>query len=359
MIKNRGLFGVLLAGATMLVASCGGSGGGGASGGQILVRMSSLYGEGQILGAGPDEQVGVSFPNIHSDGSPTIWHGNTASPVKLNPSGFYFMSLLASDDTTKVGRATVSQTVGDPVAWHAVKVSGSSQTVVDLHPSGFYSSQANAVNGSNIAGYGSLAAFGQEHPLLWKGAAPMVDLIPEGVYSARVNAIFGDLQAGSETLLHNAQPHAAEWHGTAASFVDLNPAGFLSSEVFGASAKDLVGRGEPSDAIVVPGQFAPTHALRWVGSSVVDLQPAGVFASSAMATNGTIQVGNFLPTSGGLQLGRACLWRGTAASFVDLHALLPPGYEYSRALGISGKTISGWASDPDYSHIVPVMWVLP
>ena len=79
---------------------------------------------------------------------------------------------------------------------------------------------------------------------------------------------------------------------------------------------------------------------------MVDLQGAGDGSSQAVATNGREQVG--------VRGGHALMWRGSAASVVDLHAFLPPGFATSNATGIdSNGDIVGYASltgGPDDSH---------
>jgi hypothetical protein len=96
------------------------------------------------------------------------------------------------------------------------------------------------------------------------------------------------------------------------------------------------------------------HALLWRGSaaSVVDLNPRGFVESLVHGTNGEEQVGiGDGPATGGE--GHALLWRGSAASVVDLHAFLPPGFVHSSASAIdaagnvvgSASTVTGPTGD--------------
>ena len=112
--------------------------------------------------------------------------------------------------------------------------------------------------------------------------------------------------------------HASLWSGTAASWVDLNPAGSVSSTAY------AVGGGQQAGYAIVGGS---SHASLWSGTAAswVDLNPAGSTDSTANAINGG---------GGGQQAGyayvggltHASLWSGTAASWVDLHAFLPAGF---------------------------------
>lgn len=356
--KSLSLYVVSALAFSFLVSSCGGSGGGGSSAGNILVRMSSLYGEGQILGSGPGEQVGLTLLN-EDNSRAAIWHDSTANPVKVGLGAFKVMMLFDTDGTTRVGRALADTTGTSPEPWHAILTQGAAATVTDLHPAGYYSSEADAVEGGTQVGWGTPTKEGQNQPLMWHGsAASVVDLLPAGAYSGKAQAILGGVEAGQVRFSEATKGHAGTWHGTADSFTDLHPAGYQSSAIYGMSATDMVGAVVPDGVVNDPNQPPVAHAFRWAGNARTDLNPAGAFASWANATNGSVQVGYYSPDRFDGGLGRACLWRGTASSFVDLHALLPAGYGHSRAMTIDGKIISGWASDADYTHVVPVIWEL-
>ena len=97
------------------------------------------------------------------------------------------------------------------------------------------------------------------------------------------------------------------WHGTAASFVDLNPSGFYTSQAYGVSGNNQVG-------------------------------------------------GGGLDSRSGGGSGHARLWHGTAASGVDLHAVLgglPQTFVSSEAEGIDANgVIVGFASTNFASYAV-------
>jgi len=87
----------------------------------------------------------------------------------------------------------------------------------------------------------------------------------------------------------------------------------------------------------------------------VDLNPAGASQSRTAGVYGGQQVGSAL-VGGELYVGgewHASLWSGTAASWVDLHGLLPQGmYSCSEAYGIDASGLSTWVVG--YAHNTPL-----
>lgn len=103
----------------------------------------------------------------------------------------------------------------------------------------------------------------------------------------------------------------------------------------------------PSMAPIVP---------RGTAASWVDLHPTGASESRAWAVSGGRQVG--WATFGGNY--HVSLWSGTAASRVDLHALLPGDYTLSCAKGIevSGEDIwvTGYAYNSPLNGDEAMLW---
>jgi hypothetical protein len=94
----------------------------------------------------------------------------------------------------------------------------------------------------------------------------------------------------------------------------------------------------------------------------VDLTPPGVYCGEALSTNGEVQVGYVIrrppfppvPTEG---IAKAALWKGTRASYVDLHRLLPPFFDSSQATAVTADgTVYGYAANLPRSRPVPVVW---
>jgi MYXO-CTERM domain-containing protein len=145
---------------------------------------------------------------------------------------------------------------------------------------------------------------------------------------------------------------ASLWSGTAASWVDLRPAGAGPSVAFAISGGQQVGYAE------VRGW---PRASLWSGTAAswVNLNPAGLLSSNAWAISGGQQVG--WANVGGAQ--HASLWSGTAASWVDLHAFLPAGFSSSDALGISSDGVNtyvaGWGFNTLTGRQEALLWTQP
>src|SRR5439155_15375463 len=89
-------------------------------------------------------------------------------------------------------------TCGRPRYVHALLWFGSASNVVDLHPSGFTSSEATGASGGQQAGYGfALGAVVGLHALLWSGtASSVVDLQPSRFSDSVASGISLSQQAG-------------------------------------------------------------------------------------------------------------------------------------------------------------------
>src|SRR5947209_18817031 len=81
---------------------------------------------------------------------------------------------------------------------HAIAWNGSPASYVDLNPSGFDFSYANATNGNQQVGYGeATASSGFDHALLWLGSsASAVDLNPSGFTNSYAYDVDGMYQVG-------------------------------------------------------------------------------------------------------------------------------------------------------------------
>lgn len=134
-----------------------------------------------------------------------------------------------------------------------------------------------------------------------------------------------------------------------------------------------------------------SHAIYWRlgGRGAIDLNPEWATSSVARAVNGNFAVGlarkngvesamlwnidsrwslslredaNAIGVRGNVQIGytgvqhltarRACLWKGTAKSYIDLHALLPDSISSSQASWIDKEgVIYGFGLDKDGRHV--------
>ena len=109
-------------------------------------------------------------------------------------------------------------------------------------------------------------------------------LVARRIGGLRASAASGGQQAGYAYM--GAEYRASLWGGTAASWVDLNPAGAMDSYVYAISGRRQVGEA---------------------------------------------RVGGVL---------RASLWSGTADSWVDLHAFVPAQFTSSQARAISSDGVN-------------------
>ena len=165
---------------------------------------------------------------------------------------------------------------------------------------------------------------GTVHPLI-RGRF----LHPAGLATSYANDEFGNQQVGSGWGV-GIPEHAFLWNGTAASVVDLNPAGRPWSRVLGTSGTTQVGEAEAGSFISTP------HAYLWHGTaaSAIDLHltfgPGAIYEAPHIyaAVWGSTQVGVARPETG---LRFAVMWNGTAESMVLLH---PTNQSYSTAYSL-------------------------
>jgi hypothetical protein len=185
---------------------------------------------------------------------------------------------------------------------------------------------------------------------LWAGtAASYVNLNPTGYDGSVANATDGQYQGGGATAVPNGPQHAAIWHGTAASFVDLHPFGGSA----GNSVVNGMALGQQVGYVYEPG--LGTHGAVWSGTaqSFLDLNPCPGLVSQLLGTSGHAQVGR--SNVPGSSFPHAGIWFGTASSFVDLHSFLPPGYSMSVAYSVAeapdGRIfVGGTANRPDGTY---------
>ena len=315
--------------------------------------------------------------------------------VNLHPDdpGVVDSHALAVQDGQQVGYTRVAGTFLD----HAAVWSGTATSWVDLHPAGANHSRANAVAGGKQAGFVQIGGIGgTNHACLWSGTvATFSDLHPAGAIGSFALGSFGGTQVGYASF--GADNHGGLWSGTAGSWQDLHPASAFSSYLYDTDGTQQVGLAyldANSRASVWSGtagswvDLHPNAALAsranavhggqqvgwgiypiarrahlWSGTknSLVSLHPAGAGQSWAQGVHGGQQVGTATVGPNGLE--HAALWSGTAASWVDLHSFLPPGYTVSEAFGIwhSGNVtyVVGYGFNTAVMHFEALMWVSP
>ena len=197
-------------------------------------------------------------------------------------------------------------------------------TVINLHPAGESNSRATGVWETTQVGTGGLNS-----ALLWRGwSATAMRLNPNPSSAASATSIWNGQQGGVVNV--GGQSHASIWNGTAQSWVDLHPTHIpevVHTDVFATDGQTQVG----TYYIPAGGTFAGGAACMWSGTadSWVDLHPAGYGVSEAHGVFGNQQVG----TVWGADLGNAVMWFGSAESMV---LLAPPEAIASAALCTDG-----------------------
>ncbi len=282
-------------------------------------------------------QAGVARlgdPANYTGNRAVLWNGISDNLVNLQPAGATYSLVSAMTETQQGGSVTFGAGAYQAALW-----SGTAESYVSLHPptAGVgEESSVYAMAGNQQAGFSKFG--GVPNAVIWSGdAASCVNLhptiaLPSTVDSSYVQATTGTVQGGyivikTPTENPNAplySRHAAKWSGSAASFVDLHPAGASDSYVYAAAGSVLAGHA------VFSGD---DHAAIWSGpgSGFTDLHPSEASSSRIQGASGSLQVG-WIQVAGSW---RAALWSGTVASLVDLHAFLPAGvYSHSIAQGV-------------------------
>jgi hypothetical protein len=285
-------------------------------------------------------QAAGTSSEVQTLGGAAVWSLGAATSTILNPPSHYTSKVLAIEANQQVGIVTFGQYADIN---HAALWSGTAGSWVDLHPADAYESAAHAVYNGVQGGYRSITG-ASRRATLWTGSADsLVDIHPPAAYSSRISAMCEGQQAGSVELFAYGEgmPIAAICAGTPQSWTLIGPAdGYSRSEALGCHAGQQVGY----IRFIVP-QGAPKFAAMWSGTpeSRVWLGPTGSNASYATAVHSGWQAGVATFTFA----DHAGIWHGTADSWEDLHAQLPPGFTTSAANAIrvtsTSITVAGFA----------------
>lgn len=310
---------------------------------------------GQLNGAATNKQVGGG-----RDGHAYLMTGNPLSPVDLHPAGWINSMALSTDDTQQCGYG-YAPLAGD----HALLWSGSSASAVDLDALFPFTYCLGTHKGQQV-GFGVRLVYisTTQHAMLWNGsAATAVDLHPFAYPYSKALGVHNGQQVGYvssapypglnlDTPGYHTTSQAMLWSGSAASAVNLHPAGltFTSSEA-------LATNGVQQGGWVY--SLAGQHAVIWSGTadSVVDLHPAGYTDSKVIAMTATQQVGEGWtgPAYAAGSVRHALVWQGTAASAIDLNQYLPAGYTNAVATGVDAAgNVVGYAYNTPAYGTIPV-----
>ena len=302
---------------------------------------------GKLNAAATGKQVGVDGNN-HA----ILETGNAANAVDLHPSAAYYSSMaISTDDVDQCGYVQL----GGP---RASKWSGSAASFFDLHAAtGMTWSYCLGTHGGQQVGFGERPVYATtfQYAFVWN-AGVATNLHPLGYSYSKALGVKSGQQVGyassipypyGETLSYHLGSHAILWAGTAASFVDLNPAGFLASEALATNGTQQAG-----------WAYATTqHAALWSGSAAgfVDLHPVAYNDSRITALTATQQVGDGWvgPMGAPGSVRHALVWTGTPESVVDLNQFLPAGYTHAVATGIDAMgNVVGYAYNTPVSGLV-------
>jgi len=248
---------------------------------------------------------------------------------------------------------------------HAIIIS---KGIQDIHPGApFVESHAwamwEAPSSPELTG-DAIDANNHLHAIFWPqtttGLYSPVDLTPASaaLTQAKGEGIVKGRQDG--TVLRVGISHAAYWSGTAASFVDLHPAGYASSSAHALTAIILISTPlyiEAGEATTFAGN---KHAGYWfsTASSFVDINPNSLTQSIAYGISGTRIVGAFKTST---SPPHAFYYDISTGVFTDLQPLvtscpnLGSAYTASVAYGIDANgRIVGAARGP--SGMTAVEW---
>src|SRR5688572_15546104 len=249
-------------------------------------------------------------------------------PRDVTPPGQGWAQILNSRDGQHVGSS-------NPDGYNSFALArlwSNDGSSVDLHPSQFTGSIALGCGGGMQVGQLILASFCSEcgsfverHAVLWSGSAQSFMLLHAPTFDeARAVDTTGMAHVGSGYRGQTGQYRAMLWTNPS-NVVDLHPAGFASSPGFGIEGDSQVGFAETSSG--------DAHAFLWRGSaaSAIDLHPAATYSLTvAHSVSSNTQVGGGRTIATGPD--RALAWRGSAASVIDLHRFLPEGYRLRNSI---------------------------
>jgi len=319
----------------------------------VTVLHPSSQTTSEAYGAGV-QQAGYVKPSVQQTWA-AVWSGTASSYIDLHPEGALNSVAWGVSGGQQVGQALI------PALGSGSRASlwtGTKSSRVDLNPPGWARSEARDVAAGQQVGNAQFSSAFFSSAILWTGTAEsFVILDPANAGgSSRAEGTDGVQQVGSWIQAGSFGTRAALWSGSAASHVDLHPeSGAAISSAFDVSRGQQVGyvRLPPPQ----PGGNTQDVASLWTGSAAswVNLNPAGAISSQAYSVLNGLQVG--------VADERASLWRGTAASWVDLHAFVPAEFSTSAATDISSDgatlTIAGYGFNTITNRTEALIWRAP
>jgi hypothetical protein len=215
---------------------------------------------------------------------------------------------------------------------------------------GVFADLALATDGQHQVGYFVQVGAPESHAVMWNGsAASAVSLHPSGAVQSQAVAAADGLEGGWVQFTSGGGQQAVIWAGSAQSLTNLHPGpSFTESQVLGMASGQQVGWAQT---------LGHPHAALWRGNAAtfMDLNPSGSDGSRLYGTCGSAQVG--YASFGGVN--SAAIWFGSSQNFVSLP--LPAGYFQSVATCVAEANgifyVGGYATTSVNPHDEAFMWV--
>lgn len=289
--------------------------------GQTTYTATSLHPSGEANSFGNAISGGLvagNFADAFLGAQRGAYSSGGAAMAGLNQ-GIYATTVASGTD------GTILAGTGDGV--RAIFWPSTSAAPVDLNlPVGYFFSTATSAWNGAIAGTVTDGSF-LPRPALWPAADGTTPPTPLMVaVSGTANGVSASDVVGFDDSTGLAVATAWAYDGTVVGS-PLHQSGWYDSRAYGTDGSQIVGQYNATST-------TPTHAVVWNSSHVpTDLHPSFATDSYAFGVRGGKQVG--YGTVGGQQ--HAIVWSGTAASAIDLHQFLPPGYTASQATGVDAN----------------------
>ena len=274
-------------------------------------------------------QVGYGYfgtPDSLSPYRALLWEGSAASAVDLHPPAFTHSFAEGVSGDEQVGYA-FNTAEGDGYT-RALLWRGSAESVISLHPDEFLASTAYATNGTQQVGFGETAGLpSTAHALRWSGTKESVfdlhSLLPEEFSEG--NSIAYDIDAEGNIAGAAQRPDGST---VAILWRALEPPTPTPTPTPSPTPTPTPLPGTP-----VVSAIAPTSGPAAGGTNVT--VSGANFESGALVTFGSIPAKDIV--SGGSSLMSASSPPLSAGSLYDV-TVVNPG-------GASGKIASGWFAD--------------
>lgn len=265
---------------------------------------------------------------------PTVWHGTAESAENITPEGSAGGEVFGIEGDQLVGwwwwpyTCSVSGQLYTCYSMESSSWIGAEAAHVNLQVSGWEFSEATSLTNGVVGGYVWTDDFGPDTYTFNAGVwlppnNAFVNVQPSWAWRSIIEASDAGSQYGWVFPNDGWSAHAARWSGSAGSCVDMNPPSETRSLLYGAGDGQQVG---------ITGSATAYRAGVWGGNAAAfrSLHPASAAMSGAYGCDGGFQVGQIVMPSS----AHAALWAGSPESMIDLHALLPAGYNGSVAYDV-------------------------